>query len=233
MVKCKKLEIKNSNGNILKPTVFTPDGRSIVAGDGLIAQIERFESKTVYAKLNVGVLNLAISTLTQKSDQPTGNTYTVICNELFWNEIQTTLSDYLRSFRSAATYLYSIAKGARVKIAEGRDGVHAGATYCSYELGGNTIMFIPDRALSREYADKQYAIMIDMSADVKTGNPALQTFTLEGQDLVQSKYVGHGGLDGKTSGIVSSPVAGSSFIVSGFAGIGVFAPYKSHIFIQS
>lgn len=59
------------------------------------------------------------------------------------------------------------------------------------------------------------------------------SFTLEGQELLQSKYIGHGGLDGKTSGIVASPVAGSRLIVSGFAGIGVFAPYKSHVLLQS
>lgn len=41
-----------------------------------------------------------------------------------------------------------------------------------------------------------------------------------------------GGIDGITSGIVSSPVAGSKLIVSGYAGIGVFAPYRSFIIEQ-
>lgn len=38
-----------------------------------------------------------------------------------------------------------------------------------------------------------------------------------------------GGVDGITSGIVSSPVAGSKLIVAGYAGIVAFAPYKSFI----
>ena len=55
---------------------------------------------------------------------------------------------------------------------------------------------------------------------------------------IQSKLYGDiqntlvGGVDGVTSGIVSSPVAGSKLIVSGYAGIGVFAPYKSFIIEQ-
>ena len=37
-------------------------------------------------------------------------------------------------------------------------------------------------------------------------------FTLKGCDFLSSKYPGVGGLDGMTSGIVSSPVAGSKII---------------------
>jgi hypothetical protein len=39
----------------------------------------------------------------------------------------------------------------------------------------------------------------------------------------------HGGIDGITSGIVSSPVAGSRLIVGGYSGIVAFAPYRSFI----
>jgi hypothetical protein len=38
-----------------------------------------------------------------------------------------------------------------------------------------------------------------------------------------------GVVDGITSGIVSSPVAGSKLIVAGYSGIVAFAPYKSFI----
>lgn len=37
-------------------------------------------------------------------------------------------------------------------------------------------------------------------------------FTLKGGDFITSKYPGVGGLDGLSSGIVSSPVAGSKLI---------------------
>ena len=41
-----------------------------------------------------------------------------------------------------------------------------------------------------------------------------------------------GGLDGMTSGVVSSSVAASKLINWGYSGIGVFSPYKSFIIRQ-
>ena len=71
-----------------------------------------------------------------------------------------------------------------------------------------------------------------MSPDMSTNQPAIAAFTLEGAEFVTSKYPGVGGIDGVTSGIVSSPVAGSKLIVAGFSGIAAFAPYKSFILEQ-
>ena len=68
-----------------------------------------------------------------------------------------------------------------------------------------------------------------MSPDMTTNQPAVACFTLEGAEFVTSKYPGIGGVDGITSGVVSSPVAGSKLIVAGYAGIVAFAPYKSFI----
>jgi len=68
-----------------------------------------------------------------------------------------------------------------------------------------------------------------MTPDVSANQPAIGGFTLEGAEFVTSKYPGVGGIDGITSGIVSSPVAGSKLIVAGYAGIVAFAPYKSFI----
>lgn len=45
--------------------------------------------------------------------------------------------------------------------------------------------------------------------------------------------MGVGGLSGTESGVVSSPVAGSKLIMMGYAGIGVFAPYRSFILRQA
>ena len=54
-------------------------------------------------------------------------------------------------------------------------------------------------------------------------------FTLKGCDFITNKYPGVGGLDGMSSGVVSSPVAGSKLIDWGYSGIGVFYPYRSFI----
>ena len=59
--------------------------------------------------------------------------------------------------------------------------------------------------------------------------PAVAAFTLKGAEFVSSKYPGVGGVDGITSGIVSSPIAGSKLIAAGYSAIVHFAPYKSFI----
>lgn len=86
-----------------------------------------------------------------------------------------------------------------------------------------------DRALTKEYPYKAYGVCLDMSPDMSTNSPAVAAFTLEGAEFITSKYPGIGGVDGVTSGIVSSPVAGSKLIVAGYSGIVAFAPWKSFI----
>lgn len=49
-----------------------------------------------------------------------------------------------------------------------------GATFQSYEFAGNTISFKVDRTFSREYGmQKAYALLLDLTADKSTGEPAL------------------------------------------------------------
>ena len=64
-----------------KSTVLTEDGRPLIAGDGLIPQIERFASKYKYAKMNVNVMNTVIDQMNQKAANATGNHYTFIVND--------------------------------------------------------------------------------------------------------------------------------------------------------
>jgi hypothetical protein len=55
---------------------------------------------------------------------------------------------------------------------------------------------------------------------------------LKGSEFIRGVLKGVGGLDGTTSGEVSTPVAGSKIIHMGFAGIGVFNPYRSFIMME-
>lgn len=94
----------------------------------------------------------------------------------------------------------------------------------------NTIMFKVDRTFSREYGmSKGYALMLDLTADKTTGEPAIQMFTLKGCDFVSNRYPGVGGLDGISSGVVSSATAASKLINWGYSGVAVFSPYRSFI----
>jgi hypothetical protein len=54
-------------------------------------------------------------------------------------------------------------------------------------------------------------------------------FTLKGGDFITNKVLGVGGENGLTSGVVSTPVAGSKLINWGYSGVAVFNPYRSFI----
>lgn len=211
-----------------KATVQTQDGRPLIAGDGVIPQIERFASKYKYANINVGVINKVLSQMNQKAYNSTGNHYTFAVNDILWSDVNTILADWLKSWGSTPTLLYSKDEGNFVKA----NAVKVGATFVSYEVAGNIVTFMVDRALSIEYPTKGYGICLDMTPDIVTNEPAMAAFTIKGAEFVSSKYPGVGGVDGVTSGVVSSPIAGSKLIVAGFAGIVKFAPYKSFIVEQ-
>ena len=190
-----------------KATIQDPDtNRPIYIGDGLVPQIERFASKYGYNKLTVGVMQTAINTMCQKAENPTGNKFTFVVNEAMWNQIQLSLSEWLSRFHTCGTYLWSKEANGYIKV---------GATFSTYEIGGNEITFKVDRSLSREFGDKGYGIMLDLTADKTSGQPAIAAFTFKGGEFISSKYPGVGGLDGLSSGIVSSPVAASKLIVHG------------------
>lgn len=209
-----------------KPTIVDPDtGRPIYIGDGLIPQVERFASKYVFTKLTVDVFNTALNALVEKATQPTGNKFVFICNERMWNLVQGTLGEYLSRWKVNNTFMWSQAAN---------DYVDVGATFVSYEFAGNVISFKVDRTFSREYgSDKAYSLMLDLTADKSTGEAAIQMFTLKGGDFITNKFPGVGGLDGLTSGVVSSATAASKLINWGYSGIGVFSPYKSFILKES
>ena len=209
-----------------KSTVLTEDGRPLIAGDGLIPQIERFASKYKFAKLNINVINTVLDQMNQKAANATGNHYTFVVNDRLWGMINTTLGDWLKLWGSVPTLLYSKASQSMMKA---DNPVKVGATFTTYEIAGNTVTFMVDRALSKEYDRKAYGICLDMSPDISTNQPAIAAHTLKGAEFVTSKYPGVGGVDGVTSGVVSSPIAGSKLIVAGYSGITAFAPYRSFI----
>lgn len=228
-------QIAKNNHNLLgkttmdvngKSTVVTEDGRPLIAGDGVIPQIERFASKQMYAKVTVNLFNNITETMNQKAANPTGNHYIFVVNDRLWNQTNTALGDWLKLWGSTPTMLYSKATNSMVKA---DNPMKIGGTFTSYEIAGNTITFVVDRALTKEYGNKGYGICLDMTPDMSEGKPAMAGFTLEGAEFVSSKYPGVGGIDGITSGIVSSPVAGNKLIVCGYSGIVMFAPYRSFI----
>lgn len=209
-----------------KATIVDPDtNREIIIGDGMLPQVERFASKYAYGKLTLEVLNTVLHTMNDKAENPQGNNYLFICNEKFWNDLQMTLGDYLAKYHTDGAFMWS----QRANKGTGAY-VQVGSTYDSYVFGGNKIQFNVDRTFSREFGqDKGYALCLDLTADSTSNQPPIAMFSLKGADFITNKYVGVGGLDGISSGTVSSPVAGSKLIAWGYSGIAVFNPYRSFI----
>lgn len=75
-------------------------------------------------------------------------------------------------------------------------------------------MFKVDRTLSREYPDP-YFLCIDLTTGKTSTQPPIQLFSLKGQDYIYNEVLGVGGADGKSSGVVSSPVAGGLMTIWG------------------
>ena len=155
-------------------------GRPIYIGDGVIPQVERFASKYAFNNFTIQVFQAAMSAMAEKAEQPTGNHWIFICNERMWSLVQNILGEYLSRFKPNTAYMYSKAKNGYLDV---------GATFQSYEFGGNSIMFKVDRTFSREYGmEKGYALMLDLTADKSTGEPAMQMFTLKGGDFITNRF---------------------------------------------
>lgn len=75
-----------------------------------------------------------LAEMNEKAQELTGNHYVVLCTSKLWNDIQSTLGEYLSNFRTDGSYMYS-------KAANGKNGgyVKVGATYDTYEMGGKCI----------------------------------------------------------------------------------------------
>lgn len=214
----------------MRATISDPDSsRQILIGDGVIPQVEAFASKYVYNnKITVSLLNRILAEMAEKSQELTGNHYTIICTQKLWNDIQSTLGQYLMSFKADNTCFYS--KSAN----KGEGGyVKVGTTFNSYVMGGNTITFIPDKALTREYGNKGYGLCLDLTADKTNNVPAIGKFTLTGKEFTTNKIIGVQGEDGKSSGNVSTNVAGSKMAMMSTAGVAVFAPFRSFIIMEA
>jgi hypothetical protein len=196
-------------------------GRDLPMGDGIIPQIERYCDKFLYNQLSSNVFDDILLAMVEKSDRPTGNTYTALVNERLYSQFGRIMkSDYRFNSPNDGSFLYSKGKGRKVRT---------GAEFDSYTIQGNTIIFIPDRSLSQEYPAGGYGIFLDTTADMKTGRPNLSMFTLEGNELVEGYVKGLGGTDGKTSGEVSTGVHGSEYHLIGYSLAVLFNPYKSFI----
>ena len=114
--------------------------------DGIIAQLERYAHKYGYAKITTSFMDRILSIMRQKKRKPTGNKFTFIINEPLWDQINVTLRDYLNSWKTVGTFIFSEKAGKEIEVGN--------AGYVSYQNAGNTISFVVDRSLTLEYPDR-------------------------------------------------------------------------------
>lgn len=203
-----------------KPTITDREGRPIVAGDGIIPQLNRYASKFNYTKLTISLLNEMMLNLSMKCNDVIGNNYAFIVNTHLWNDLQNTMSEFLANHRTDAAYVYSKSSNGMVK---------AGATYNSYEFGGNSVLFSVDRALDLEYPTKGFGIIVDLTGDKESGRPAIELFTVRGKQLIENTLPGVGIKNGE----VATSVAGIKYMMSGYCGVAVYNPYRSVIILEN
>ncbi len=203
-----------------KAKIYDPEtGQPVIAGDGIIAQIERFATKFVFSKLSIKYFQKALAEMITKSENPTGNNYMFIVNTMMWNEIQDVLQTWIMAAKTAGTFLYSKASNGYIDL---------GNTYNSFEFGGNIITFKVDRSFNIEYPNRKFGIFLDLTSDSASGKPALNMFTLKGKEFIHNVLTGAG----FSSGAVSSAVTAKKLINTGYCGVAVYNPYRAVIMIS-
>lgn len=146
----------------------------------------------------------------------------MVVNEALYTQIQQELGDYLAKFHTDGTFLYSMQANGYVKV--NPNG------YDTYNYMGNSVTFTLDRALTEEFGDKGYGIIVDLTSGSESGTPAISMFTVDNKQFIENTVSGVGG---KKSGEVASRVAGSTKVIMGIAGVAVINPYRSYILRQA
>lgn len=215
----------DSNGKCL---VQDAEGRDLPSGDGVVTQFARFCDKFPFNRLTLKHFKDMMSAMRAKSDKPIGNTYTLMVNERMWDSVQDVLAEDTKSFTQLdGAWYYSMKKAEKEFNGAGGNSVKLGSTFTSYSYGGNTINFIVDRALSKRWHDRGYGVFLD-NTPVK-GMPNIIMCTLEGREMISGTLHGMGGANGRTSGVISTPVDGTEYHLLGYSCPIVFNPYKAII----
>lgn len=230
-----------------RPNTFI-DGQSIIAGDGIIAQYERYAHNIRYNKLSVKNFRDALSYIRDKRNMTQGNHITVLCNRKFSDHKAAALEAAINSFapQNNGTWFFTKddpLKGmsdvyggmSRLKRTKVPNEVAVGATFNTYIYDGNTITFVVDEALTQHYPDRGYALFIDTGAyeDENGETPALSIKTLKGRSMVEGYVSGMGGRTGTKSGDVSTALDASQYEIVGWRGIQVKNPYGAVIISQN
>lgn len=148
----------------------------------IIPQVERFATKFAFneAGFNIRLWEQAMQEMAAKSDEPQGNVWAFVCNTRAYNLVQRRLSAWIRDWKTTGCFVWS----------QGQKGyVDLGATYQSYEFGGNKLIFTLDRSLDLEFPKKAYGLFLDLTTD-SNGTPGVMFVTFKGGQLIHNVITG-------------------------------------------
>ena len=229
-------------------TFLQIENQDLVIGNGLIAQVEEYARRVDYTRGNLSVKHLqaAIDHIVDARGQSVNNHITCICTRSFWKELAKALSTELFIQNPAGLWFYGkdvtmpkdkMTPSTRIDKLKLYDKlpneISVGATFNSYIYQGNTINFIVEDDLTRFKNNEGYAMFMDTGLyEDEKGKPAptLNMFTLQGREMVRYTQAGIGGINGTTSGPVSTLIDGSTVGILGWRGIAYRIPYSTVIF---
>lgn len=239
---CGRSVMNEENGRSMLQTENMQD---IIAGDGLIAQYERYAHYINYTDntLTVKQFQDAIENVAERRGMSTGNHITVLCNRRFSRQKARALQQEVFQNNPYGAWFFTkdrlnmsdpITKAKKTNRIMANE-ITVGATFKSYIYDGNTITFVVDEALTNHYQDRGYAIFIDTGV-YETDNgttPAVHLKTLKGRSLVTNYIYGMGGATGSSSGPVATALDASRYEVLGWRGIAVMNPYAATIMVEN
>lgn len=195
-------------------------GRNVPIGDGIITQAERYAEKHTFSYLTEKTIEDAIVRMRQKAQNPQNNQFVIFCNEKFDQMFHKAMKDTLKNYGDTAPAFYSKKTDSLVEV---------GASFFTYNWQSNSVSISVERELSREYSDRAYGIILNLSKDQELNRPAIELFTLEGASMITGTLKGLGGTTGKASGDIASPIHGMQHAIAGYCGAALYAPYNSFI----
>lgn len=224
------------NDNMQNTLFDAGNNMPIIAGDGVFTTINKFADAFDYANgtLSIKTLNNMFSSIVNKTPKMTGNHFTMVCNRTLWNHFNDLMVGELKTAAIAGAWYYSDMKKRPVNVktspeTEMNDGLSVGNTFTTYEFAGNRVTFAVDRLLTDHYPDSGFGFCLDTGIDEQTGYPNVMALKYQNIDIVTGELVGLGGMDGRSSGTISTPIAGSQLEMMTYAGAIVINPYKAAV----
>lgn len=213
----------NVNGKCFKQDA---QGKDIITGDGIIAQMAS-SSKQTYNTLTIEMIMDILTDMSLRMPKKTGNEILVTTGAIGYQDFGILMRNELKYFSASADNY--------IKTKNGKFDI--GGEFNSWNFQGNRLIVAPNNVFdnpnipslldsSGRRLESSRMLFIDMSTYDGVRN--IHLISKNGRSFIIGEQDGMGGQDGMTSGKVSTPVDGSSKHILGQLGIIMHNPYSSY-----